>query len=109
MKEDEILEIFERFPDIEERNRYLKAKRRMKQLKGFYIHLLIYIIVFSLHYIKQLSPYREDHVDQNLGAILWGIVILIHAASVFLPNFALGRDWEEKKIQELIDKEKNQR
>ena len=42
MKEDEILEIFERFPDVEERNRYLKAKRRMKQLKGFYIHLLIY-------------------------------------------------------------------
>ncbi|RZJ51219.1 MAG: 2TM domain-containing protein, partial [Chryseobacterium sp.] len=36
----------------------------------------------------------------------WGIGLAAHALSVFLPTFVLGRDWEEKKIKELMDKNK---
>ena len=107
MKKKELLEIFERFPDVEERNRYLKATKRMKQLKGFYIHLFIYIVLNLLHFIKELYEKQNYDINENFGSILWGVVVLIHAATVYLPNLALGSDWEENKIKELMDKDKN--
>jgi hypothetical protein len=30
-----------------------------------------------------------------------------HGLSVFLPSMILGENWEEKKIKELMEKEKN--
>jgi len=32
-----------------------------------------------------------------------------HGFSVFLPNWIFGRNWEEKKIKELMEKEKSEK
>ena len=108
MKEEEIIEIFDRFPDAEERSRYLRAKRRVNQLKGFYFHLLLYIIIASVHFIKTYIEKNEIKVEDALGIILWGVVVIIHAASVYLPTLFLGKDWEEKKIQEFTKQYKKE-
>ena len=82
--------------------RYQRAKNRVKEIKGFYIHLLVYLavnlFVVVAHYVKNESQ------DFHFGSlpVLWGIVILIHAGSVFLPSFMMGKDWEEKKIRNLM-------
>lgn len=108
MKEEEIIEIFDRFPDAEERSRYLRAKRRVNQLKGFYFHLLLYIIIASVHFIKTYVEKNEIKMEDALGIILWGVVVIIHAASVYLPTLFLGKDWEEKKIQEFTKQYKKE-
>ena len=42
------------------------------------------------------------------GSFFWGIGLASHGLSVFLPNFFLGKNWEEKKIREIMEKNKNQ-
>jgi hypothetical protein len=41
-----------------------------------------------------------------LGTLFWGIGIAIHASKVFvLKDRFLGKEWEEKKIKEMMEKE----
>jgi 2TM domain len=44
---------------------------------------------------------------QTLNTVFfWGIGLVVHGLSVFGSNLFFGRGWEEKKIQELMDKDK---
>lgn len=87
--------------------RYLQAKQRVKKIKGFYIHAIVYVLV-NLFIIAGNVQSGEtlDNMDNFWTAILWGIALLIHGITVFLPNVFLGSDWEEKKTKELMDKYK---
>lgn len=91
-------------------NKYLEAKKRVKRIKGFYTHLFVYICVnlfiVYLNY-SQLKPGETYFQWQNfLTLFFWGIGLLTHGLSVFLPNFILGKNWEEQKIRELMEKNK---
>ncbi|MGV8914778.1 MAG: 2TM domain-containing protein [Kaistella sp.] len=87
--------------------KYLEAKKRVKRLKGFYIHATVYILV-NLFLIANNVQRGMNFFDINnyWTAIFWGVGLLGHALSVFLPNMIMGKDWEEKKIRELMDKNK---
>ena len=105
MKKEELLEL-ENFSNDEDRLRFLRARRRVKEIKGFYVHLLVYLAVNIFVIVAGLI--KKEKVDFHFGSlpVLWGIVILIHAGTVFLPNFLLGKDWEERKISEFMEKDK---
>ena len=85
--------------------RYLAAKRRVKEMKSFYIHATVYVFV-NLFIIVQNVRGGGHWTDMNnyWTALFWGIGLLAHALSVFMPRFFLGKDWEERKIKELMDK-----
>ena len=87
--------------------KYLEAQNRVKKLKGFYIHAVVYVLV-NLFILAQNVESGESLVNLNnyWTAIFWGIGLLGHGISVFLPNLVMGKDWEEKKIRELMDKDK---
>ena len=91
--------------NLDEENRYLKAQKRVKEIKSFYTHLITYvavnvvIIIFNIHYHE--LGYMKVKVNQFYSLIIWGIIVLIHAGFVFL-----GKDWEQRKIRKLMDKEK---
>lgn len=90
--------------------RYLQAKKRVKRIKGFYTHFLIYIcvnlLIVFLNYqdLKPGETYFQWHNFYTL--FFWGIALAADGLSVFLPNFILGNDWEERKTRELMDKYK---
>ncbi|KFC23725.1 2TM domain-containing protein [Epilithonimonas lactis] len=90
--------------------KYLEAKKRVKKLKGFYIHLTIYVLVnlvIVLINYQDLKPGESYFKYENfITLFFWGIGLLAHAMSVFVPQFVLGKNWEERKIRELMDKEK---
>ncbi|MBF8457974.1 2TM domain-containing protein [Kaistella sp. G5-32] len=87
--------------------KYLEAQKRVKRLKGFYIHAVIYVLV-NLFIIAQNveSGASLSNMDNYWTAIFWGVGLLGHGTSVFLPNMLMGKDWEERKIRELMDKNK---
>ena len=87
--------------------KYLEAKKRVKRLKGFYIHATVYVLVnlFLIANNVQRGMSFSD-INNYWTAIFWGVGLLGHALSVFLPNMIMGKDWEEKKIRELMDKNK---
>ncbi len=86
--------------------KYLQAKKRVREIKGFYIHALVYVLVNLFILILKFQKHGNiEFHDWGIG--LWGIGLAIHGLSVFLPNFILGRNWEERKIREIMEKNKN--
>lgn len=82
--------------------KYQKAKKRVKALKGFYIHLGVYLLVNSLLFLINIttSPGLLWFYWPLLG---WGIGMVMHAIYVFGFGQWLGSDWEEKKIKEIME------
>ncbi|QDP85330.1 2TM domain-containing protein [Chryseobacterium sp. SNU WT5] len=87
--------------------RYIEAAKRVKRIKGFYIHAIVYFLV-NLFIIAQSVQAGESLSNLNIywTAILWGVALTGHGLSVFLPNFILGKNWEEEKIRDLMNKNK---
>lgn len=87
-----------------------RARHRVKRLKGFYSHLLVYVIINAIVVvinINDLQPGESYFQLRNFLTLgLWGIGLIAHALSVFLPNFILGSNWEERKIKEFMANEK---
>lgn len=91
--------------------KYQEALKRVKRIKGFYTHALVYIVInimiviVNIQGLKEGESYFQFH--NFFTAFFWGIGLLAHGLSVFLPSMVLGNDWEERKIRELMEKEKN--
>ncbi len=90
--------------------KYEKALQRVKKIKGFYTHLVVYLVInlmlviVNVQNLDQGESYFQFKNFQT--AFFWGIGLLAHGLSVFLPNMILGNNWEERKIKELMDKDK---
>ncbi len=84
---------------------YLMAQKRVKEIKGFYIHALVYIVINAgLLLANNRSGADLSNINAYWTAILWGVGLAAHGASVFLPGLLFGADWEQRKIRELMDK-----
>ncbi len=88
--------------------RYFAAKKRVKSIKGFYIHFTVYVFVNIFLCIQiYMSSKNEFWRWESFSTVLfWGIGILAHGTSVFGSNLLFGKDWEDKKIKELMEKDK---
>lgn len=84
---------------------YQKAKKRVREIKGFYRHLLISsIVMIGLIYINlKYTP--------EVWWFLWvlfgtAIPIIIHGLKTFrlIPFF--NPNWEEKKMKQFLEEEK---
>jgi len=85
-----------------ENTSYLRAKERVEKLKGFYGNLTSYCVVIPILIIINLnSPHKFQWFwFPMLG---WGMGLTFHA----FETFGFGKNWEEKKIQEILNKQNN--
>ncbi|WP_033961425.1 2TM domain-containing protein [Psychroserpens jangbogonensis] len=97
--------------EFNQKERFQIAAKRVKQLKGFYTHALIFILVNLVFVYINFQKLEEGesyfHWRNFVTFSFWGIGLLAHGASVFLPNLIFGRNWESKKIKEFMDKDSN--
>jgi len=86
---------------MQEDEKYKKAKERVKEIKDFYGHLLVYVVVnigiFIINYIVSPGTYWFYWV-----LIGWGIGLAVHWVQVFGVGKILGEKWENKKIKEVM-------
>lgn len=93
---------------LEEDIIYDLAESRVKKLKGFYTHLIVYLLINTfIIYINY--GYSKGNVSlfefkTFSTAIFWGIGLLAHGFNVFLIDFLFGKEWEERKIKEIMNK-----
>ena len=92
--------------------KYLRAKKKVETLKGFYGHLTAYILVNAFLILLQAGMFkgRLSFGDWEIyaTAVFWGIGLLAHALYVFVYFFFRNnriKKWEERKIQEILDKD----
>lgn len=98
-----------------EEQRYIKAKKRVKDIKGFYAHFAVYIFVNLFLSGIIIVGLMSDNGDSFSDAIthfgtystwlFWGIGIFFHWLGVFGFGNVISKDWEERKIRELMEKE----
>lgn len=97
-------------PSTPEEAKYMEAVERVKKLKGFYIHAAVYVLVNIMIMIINIQNLETGEsyfkLENFFTAFFWGIGLLAHALSVFLPGIILGDNWEQRKINELMEKDK---
>ena len=91
---------------------YIRAKKKLDKLVGFYWHLAAYVVVNLFLII--LIGFNRDAGESFWSfptfatAFFWGIGLAFHFLGVFGPNFMFGKDWEKKKIKEFMDKDREE-
>ncbi len=95
--------------------RYRRAEKRVKDIKGFYWHLFWYLAVnIFLTFGGTIRGFISDGALDFSGLLFtsfsvwffWGIGLVGHWLHVFGMNIFFSRNWEEKKIKEYMDKDK---
>jgi hypothetical protein len=88
----------------------MRARKKVEKLKGFYGHLASYVIVnvfilamIGLNLDEGETFWKFGHFST---AFFWGIGVVFHALGVFGKDFLLGRQWEERKIQEYMSEDR---
>jgi hypothetical protein len=93
--------------DQDRQQRYERARKRAKELKGFYTHAIAYVLVnIGLLVINLLVGGGWWFYWPLIG---WGIGLGVHALSVFGFSGAFGQDWEERKTRQLMEDEDRKR
>ncbi|PKA83862.1 LytS/YehU family sensor histidine kinase [Ulvibacter sp. MAR_2010_11] len=83
--------------------KYERAKKRVEELKGFYVHLTIYLIMVPVFIFLN---YKSTGFPWAIFPIAgWGFGVMGHAMEVFNYNPFLGKNWEDRKLRELMDKD----
>lgn len=89
------------------KERYQLAEKRVKILKGFYSHVIVFIIVnliivfINIQNLDAGESYFQWH--NFITFSFWGMFLLAHIASVFLPNLIFGKGWEARRIKKYMD------
>lgn len=89
-----------------EDDKYLLAKKKVERIKGFYGNLTSFIFVNAILIFINLYT-SPNHLWFYWPLMWWGLGVVIHGLKVFEVFPSFGKEWEEKKIKELMEKEKN--
>jgi len=95
---------------LEDQIREDKVRKKVKSMQGFYKHLIAYLAVnIFLLLLKVIDTGPEDNFFEwgtFSTAICWGIGLFFHWYSVFGTDIVLGKNWEERKIKEMMERNK---
>lgn len=81
-----------------------RARKRVAEVKEFYVHLGIYLIVnAALFAINMIT--NPDTLWFFWPLLGWGVGVVIHAFTVATEGRLLGPEWEERKVEELVQRE----
>lgn len=90
-----------------EKEKYEKAKKRVEEIKGFYSHLFSYIgvniILVVINMVTSFGSWWFYWVT-----LFWGIGLFWHAMGIFVFNRMASSRWEERKIKQLMEEEKQE-
>ena len=102
-----------------EEERYVLAKKKVKKIKDFYMHLFWYVLInifLSAVIIFGLMNDGKETFSEALGNFgvystwfFWGIGVFFHALGTFGLGNIMSKKWEEKKIEELMEKEEDKK
>lgn len=83
--------------------KFKRAKERIKKLKSFYSNLLSYCIVIPI--LAYLNYSTTSFPWVIFPAVGWGIGLIGHWMCTYGYNPILGKNWEERKIREFMNRE----
>lgn len=90
-------------------DKYIKARKKVEELKGFYYNLISYCLVIPfLIFINFRTTWNQFHWFW-FPLFGWGMGLAFHAYHVYVNNGILGKKWEERKIEQFMREEEEQK
>ena len=87
-----------------EDERYQRALHRVRELKEFYGHLTSYVLVNAGLFL--VDVFTGDGWWFYWPLLGWGIAVVAHGIRAFGLVDLFGKDWEERKVRELMEKDR---
>jgi len=86
-------------------DKYFRAKERVACIRKFYSSLISYIVFITL--LGALNYWIDEwrYPWFLWAAFGWGIGLVFQAIKAFRFNPFFGKDWEDRKIKELMRKD----
>jgi hypothetical protein len=88
--------------DPEYAARYRRARERVEAVRGFYVHLTVYLTVNAFLLVINLLTSR-DSLWFYWPLLGWGAAVAIHGLVVFGTTSRWGAGWEQRKIHEYME------
>ena len=88
---------------MQRRDAEARARKRVQEMRGFYMNATMYSILIPLIWIVNLTS--KGPIWAIWPTLGWGIGVTIHGMSVFAGRSFFGTEWEEKKVEELMARE----
>ena len=100
--------------DFEKSLRYYAAQKKVETLKGFYEHLVAYILINAGIILVSSNVFGKGETDfsdwKNYTVLFfWGIGLVFHALFVIYMlyfKYTFFQRWEEKKIKDFLEKDR---
>lgn len=93
-------------------SKYNRAKKKVDDIKGFYSHLTVYLIVNTAILVFRLVIFRDGLIELEIPEwsmfttpIFWGFGLLCHGLWVFSDKLRFVKKWEDRKINEYMEEE----
>ncbi|MBT8269196.1 MAG: histidine kinase [Flavobacteriaceae bacterium] len=88
-------------------DRYLRAKKHVEKLKEFWYSLISYFIVnpFLIFIWYKFTPFTIQWFWFPI--FFWGIGLIFDAYKLFVNDNVFGKGWEQRKIDEFMREEEN--
>ncbi len=104
--------------ETRDESKFWNARKKVGQLRGFYVHLAWYVgislllIGSRIYYMVTAVPAPTNMEFQNwldwnifLLPVIWGIAVAIHAQRVFSLKWNPLARWEKRKLREIMESE----
>ncbi|MAN58392.1 MAG: hypothetical protein CMC08_01000 [Flavobacteriaceae bacterium] len=95
-------------------SKYEKAKKRVEEIKGFYTHLAVYLIINVLLLLFNLGVFQNGWINLHIPSwslfttpFFWGIGLLGHGLYVFGGGIRFYKNWEERKLRQFMEEEES--
>ena len=79
----------------------LKVIEHVRDIKGFYSHLIQYVVIMGALFILNILTSPEV-IWAVWAALGWGIGVIYHGLSVYEVFNFFGADWEKKQIEKRL-------
>src|SRR5699024_6395848 len=97
------------FSESTNREQYEYARGRIKKKKNLMRHFIFFLAGAILFLIMDLAlGFGKDSLPLNWSAYLilfWFFILLVHTLNVFLLNTFMGKEWENKQLEKLKNKQ----
>lgn len=97
-----------------DQDKFEQAKKKVKDIKGFYTHLTVYLLVNLFLVVAQMGLFSGSfrigmpEWSYLTTPFFWGIGLLFHGLHVFKDQVPLFKNWEQRKIREFMEKEEQE-
>jgi ABC-type multidrug transport system fused ATPase/permease subunit len=97
----------------DQRELYENARRRTKQKKRLFLHFVVFLVgAVLLIVLNVVIGFREEFMPLGYNWFVWAILLwtfffLIHVVNVFITSSFMGKEWEKRQMDKLVEKQRN--